>query len=129
MTQQITFRRPMDVASKGQLQSAKRLIKSKDSQGLEAVRKTIIGDQAEADYPTGFVEANFPNGVETFIVVSKQTYIITKDTEENFECNTIDQDGTQGQLCLGFKNCSFKPNPRQEKICKHIVAVDMVFGN
>ena len=113
MTQQLTtFRRPIDVASKGQLQSAKRLIKSKDSQGLEAVRKL---DQV--------------NGIETFAVCSKQTYIVTKNAESVYECNVIEQDGTPGKLCLGFQNCSYLPNPRQEKICKHIVSVDQAFGN
>ena len=113
MTQQITFRRPMDVASKGQLLSAKKLQTQKDSQGLEAVRRL---DQV--------------NGIETFVVCSKQTYIVSKNQDGIFECNVIEQDGTPSNtLCLGFKNNKFLPNPRQEKICKHIVAVDMAFGN
>ncbi len=113
MTQQLTtFRRPIDVASKGQLQSAKRLIKSKDSQGLEAVRRL---DQV--------------NGIETFAVCSKQTYIVSKNQDSIFECNVIDQDGTaSNKLCLGFQNCSYLPNPRQEKVCKHIISVDQKFG-
>jgi hypothetical protein len=123
----LTFRTPSEIASDRQIINAKKLQTRKDSEGQEAIRRSLVGDRPTDDFPIGF----FDERIESFFVGTNypHIYVVRKTKDSIFECNKIERDGTIGSICMGFRNCSYLPNPRQEKICKHIVAVDLKFGN
>lgn len=114
MTQQISeFRTPIAVASEGQLRNAKKLQSLKNSEGQEVVRRSDIGNQANT---------------ESFIVETSSAYLVEKNENQEFTCYQLDQDNSRNKLCKGYQNCRHPTGKKYEKICKHIVAVDMKFG-
>lgn len=109
--------------SSGQQKNAEKLCSKQNSEGKECVRP-VTYDTSNArnfDFPAGY----FERGIIAFIVESTNPYIVTRNMQSEWTCRQMDQDSTPGPLCKGFAFC--KGNKR-ERICKHIMAVDLKFG-
>lgn len=72
---------------------------------------------------TALAKNNVENieGMTKFLVRSSgRGYQVTRTEGSGFTCQTLDQDMTPLDLCMGWKNCS---GLAVTKCCKHVIAV------
>ena len=113
----------LQFASTGQIKSAEKLLREKDSIGDPKVRRAKFADLHPDEHSLyGTYHEKEDYFEDTWIVQGSKPYAIIKDHLE-YRCHILDQDGTRERdLCKGWTNSKEYTEGKKAKDCKHIYA-------